>query len=118
MRFLRQPILTLILPLLIAFGCSDKEKKIDAQIKSLPDTTARNSNYAGNRSPLVASPYSKLPVGAVQPDGWLLEMMNRQRDGLTGNLGRISAWLQKEDNAWLSPKGEGKWGWEEVRSKE
>ena len=41
-------------------------------------------------------------------------MMKRQRDGLCGNLDEISVWLQKDDNAWLSPDGKGKYGWEEV----
>jgi hypothetical protein len=31
-----------------------------------------------------------------------------------GHLGEISAWLQKEDNAWLSKNGKGKYGWEEL----
>lgn len=70
--------------------------------------------YNGNRAPLVDSRYLKLPVGAVVPEGWLKVYLERQRDGLTGNLGKISAWLQKDDNAWLSASGEGKWGWEEV----
>lgn len=39
-------------------------------------------------------------------------MLELQRDGLNGHLGEISAWLQKDDNAWL--KSGGKWGWEEV----
>ena len=55
-----------------------------------------------------------LPVGSVQPKGWLLEYMNRQRDGLSGNLGEISVWLEKDGNAWLSKDGKGKYGWEEV----
>src|ERR1035437_8286348 len=55
-----------------------------------------------------------LPVGSVQPKGWLLEYMNRQRDGLSGSLGEISVWLEKDGNAWLSKDGKGKYGWEEV----
>jgi hypothetical protein len=70
--------------------------------------------YSGNRAPLVGSKYMKLPVGAVVPGSWLNVYLQRQSEGLTGNLGKISAWLQKNDNAWLSPTGEGKWGWEEV----
>lgn len=35
-----------------------------------------------------------------------------QRDGLTGHLGEISAWLEKDGNAWLSDGGDH--GWEEV----
>lgn len=73
-----------------------------------------NHYYKGNRAPLIQSKYIKLPVGAIVPGGWLSEYLNRQGDGLTGQLGDISAWLQKKDNAWLSPSGTGKWGWEEV----
>lgn len=98
---------------LITVSCADTRKP-SAVITAIPDTSAHNTHYPGNRAPLVASPYVKLPVGAIMPKGWLLEMMERQRDGLTGNLGKISAWLQKEDNAWLNPEGKGKWGWEEV----
>ena len=57
--------------------------------------------------------FVKLPVGSVKPEGWLLEYFNRQ-EVLTGDLGKISAWLDKTDNAWLSKSGEGKLGWEEV----
>lgn len=56
----------------------------------------------------------KLPIGTIKPEGWLKEYLNRQRSGLTGNLGKISAWLQKENNAWLDKDGKGDWGWEEV----
>jgi len=79
-----------------------------------PNLSVTNVNYVGNRAPLANTPFIKLPVGAVQPKGWLLEYLKRQRNGLTGNLGKISAWLEKDDNAWLSKEGKGKWGWEEV----
>ena len=79
-----------------------------------PDTTVRNSFYKGNRPPLKQGMFIKLPVSAVSPRGWLRECLLRQRDGLNGHLGEISAWLQKKDNAWLSKTGEGAWGWEEV----
>ena len=68
--------------------------------------------YLGNRAPLKPSPLLKLPVGAVQPRGWLYRYMELQRDGLTGHLNDISVWLIKDDNAWLM-KG-GNHGWEEV----
>jgi hypothetical protein len=79
-----------------------------------PDVSTRNSHYVSNREPLQASSLIKLPVGSVKPEGWLLEYLHLQRDGLTGNLNKISSWLQKENNAWLSPEGRGEWGWEEV----
>ncbi|MCX6223830.1 MAG: glycoside hydrolase family 127 protein [Bacteroidia bacterium] len=73
-----------------------------------------NTWYPGNRMPLAESKYIKLPVGSIEPGGWLKVYLDRQRDGLTGQLVNISAWLQKTDNAWLSNDGKGKWGWEEV----
>ncbi|MDR1141234.1 MAG: glycoside hydrolase family 127 protein [Planctomycetaceae bacterium] len=68
--------------------------------------------YVGNRQPLEPSPFLKLPVGSVRAQGWIGRYLELQRDGLTGQLGTISKWLDKNDNAWLS-KG-GKFGWEEV----
>ncbi len=79
-----------------------------------PDISKTNNFYVGNRAPLEPSGFMPLPVGSVQPKGWLLEYMNRQRDGLSGHLGEISAWLEKDGNAWLSKDGKGKYGWEEV----
>jgi len=79
-----------------------------------PDVSATNSFYRGNRVPLEPSRFISLPITSVEPKGWLLAFMQRQRDGLCGNLGEISVWLQKEDNAWLSRDGKGKYGWEEL----
>lgn len=108
------------LPLLLAAlalgGCQSGTgtPAVGAVVVSLPDTTQRNAYYPSNRAPLRPNALVKLPVGAVKPQGWLYAYLDRQRKGLTGHLGEISAWLQKEDNAWLSPDGQGKWGWEEV----
>ncbi|MCG8453223.1 MAG: glycoside hydrolase family 127 protein [Spirochaetales bacterium] len=70
--------------------------------------------YPANRAPLSQNSMVRLPWGAVQPQGWMKEVLHRQKDGLNGHLGEISAWLQKKDNAWLSQNGKGAWGWEEV----
>jgi hypothetical protein len=43
-----------------------------------------------------------------------LRFLQLQRDGLTGELGNISAWLDKKNNAWFSGNGKGDHGWEEV----
>lgn len=79
-----------------------------------PDAVTRSANYTLNRAPLMPEAFVKLPAGSVKPKGWLLETMTRQRNGLSGHLGEISAWLNKDKNAWLSPEGKGDWGWEEV----
>ena len=77
-----------------------------------PDTSVRNVNYVSGRNPLVTRSFIKLPVGSVRPEGWVRCYLELQRDGLTGHLGEISKWLDKEDNAWLVPGGS--MGWEEV----
>jgi hypothetical protein len=69
-------------------------------------------NEGGYRAPLHGGYMKKLPVGQVQPKGWLREMLNRQRTGLNGQLGTVSAWLEKRNNQWLSDSGDH--GWEEV----
>ena len=79
-----------------------------------PETSATNHFYVGNRAPLEPNRFLPLPVASVQPKGWLRIYLERQRDGLSGHLDEISAWLQKDDNAWLSKDGKGKYGWEEV----
>nr|WP_239063652.1 beta-L-arabinofuranosidase domain-containing protein [Bacteroides sp. 51] len=77
-----------------------------------PDYNAISSNYISNRAPLQPQHFIKLPVGSIQAKGWVNRYLELQRDGLTGNLGKISAWLEKENNAWLTNGGDH--GWEEV----
>lgn len=70
--------------------------------------------YVGNRAPLAPAPLIKLPIGAIEPRGWLRVQLELMRDGMTGHLDELSHWVQLEDSAWLSKKGEGKNGWEEL----
>jgi hypothetical protein len=70
--------------------------------------------YPGNRAPLQPSPLTRLPLGAVQPAGWLATQLRLQGQGFHGHLTEISQFLRKDGNAWLSPNGEGQRGWEEV----
>lgn len=97
--------------LLLAGACSSEMPVEIRQTDRIP-TAERNVNYATNREPLMPQQFIKLPAGSIKPGGWLLAQLQLQKDGLNGHLGEISAWLQKEDNAWL--KSGGKWGWEEV----
>ncbi|MFP5081340.1 beta-L-arabinofuranosidase domain-containing protein [Pedobacter sp. JCM 36344] len=78
------------------------------------DNTATNAFYVGNKAPLLKNHFIKLPVGSITPGGWLKNVLVLQKDGLTGNLGEISIWLSKDDNAWLNKDGKGKHGWEEL----
>ena len=77
-----------------------------------PALDAKSVNYVNGLRPLRQSAFLKLPVGSIKPQGWVRRYLELQRDGLTGHLGEISAWLEKENNAWLSAGGDH--GWEEV----
>jgi Beta-L-arabinofuranosidase, GH127 len=78
------------------------------------DNSKHNSYYVSNKAPLMPQYFIKLPVTAIKPGGWLKKQLELQRDGLMGNLGKISIWLSKNDNAWLNKDGKGKYGWEEL----
>ena len=69
----------------------------------------RNSHYITNQAPLVAQPYTALPLGAIKPEGMLLKMLELQRDGLTGNLDQIYEVVCGPNNGWLGGTGD---GWE------
>jgi DUF1680 family protein len=86
----------------------------DARISIVdrPSTEGTNRHYVTNRAPLLPETFIKLPVGQITPAGWPMRFLELQRDGLTGNLGNISAWLDKTNNAWLNQGAEA--GWEEV----
>lgn len=111
---LKNLILTTFAALLFIFtACEQKQNDSEiATAVSRPDLNALNSFYPGNRSPLQPANFIKLPMGSIQPEGWILKLLELQKDGLCGHLGEISAWLEKENNAWLSEGGDH--GWEEV----
>ncbi len=67
-----------------------------------PYNTALSHNYTNARTPLRQQHFIKLPVGSIRPAGWVGRYLQLQRDGLTGTLGEISAWLDKHNNAWLT----------------
>jgi len=96
------------------FFCLDVHAQKDMKISVVdrPDVQTVNTNYVQNRAPLLPLNCIKLPVGEVKPQGWLLEMLLRQKNGLNGHLGEISAWLDKDNNAWLGTGTD--YGWEEV----
>jgi len=88
--------------------------KGEASVVEKPANDKLNAFYQTNQSPLRAQHLIKLPVGTIAPKGWLLKSLELQREGLTGQLGEISIWLTKKNNAWLNKDGTGDWGWEEM----
>jgi len=81
---------------------------------SRPEVNTKNIHYVSNRAPLAPSHLIKLPINSIKPSGWIRKCLELQRKGLTGHLGEISAWLDKNKNAWYSGTGIGDHGWEEV----
>jgi hypothetical protein len=105
--------LTLFLVILISFpGCQTKMADAEVTVVSNPSLHQQNEFYKSNRFPLQPAHFIKLPLGSIEPKGWGLKLLELQKDGLCGNLGEISAWLEKDNNAWLSEGGDH--GWEEV----
>lgn len=66
----------------------------------------RNDHYITNQSPLVAQPYTVLPIGDIKAKGWLLKMLELQRDGLTGNLDSVYSVVAGDNNGWLGGTGD------------
>jgi len=75
-------------------------------IASLVTAQERNNFYITNQAPLVAQPYTPLPLGTIKPKGWLLNMLELQRDGLTGHLDSIYPVVMGDQNGWLGGPGD------------
>lgn len=73
------------------------------------DFASEQERYIQNRSPLKQNDYIPLPLGAIKPHGWLLKMLEIQRDGLTGNLDEVYETVIGKRNGWLGGDGD---GWE------
>ncbi len=97
----------LLSPFFLSLLSADEIERVER-----PDSIPDRAEYLTNRAPLQPSAFIKLPVGSIKPEGWLGRYLELQRDGLTGKLGTLSQWLDKNDNAWLSRGSQ--FGWEEV----
>lgn len=109
---MRKIKLFLIVFFLSFYGIVSAQNNINISVVDRPETNSVNSNYVSNIAPLQPLHFIKLPVGDVKPLGWLEKTLQLQKDGLNGHLSEISAWLDKENNAWLGIGTD--YGWEEV----
>lgn len=50
--------------------------------------------------------YEELPIGSVRAEGWLREMLARQRDGITADLDVTYSEVMGPSNAWLGGDGD------------
>ncbi|MDB5288288.1 MAG: hypothetical protein JWR05_3237 [Mucilaginibacter sp.] len=85
-------ILYILLLIIIPF-CTD------AQVKN-------KIAYNINRAPLRQNPYIELPLGAIKPQGWLREMLIKQKNGATGNLDKLYPLVMNKRNGWLGGDGD------------
>ncbi|MEH6305913.1 glycoside hydrolase family 127 protein [Olivibacter sp. CPCC 100613] len=59
-----------------------------------------------NRSPLRPNPYLALPLGNIQPQGWLKDQLQRMKTGLTGHLDERYPQVAGHRNGWLGGDGD------------
>ncbi len=59
-----------------------------------------------NRAPLHKRAYAELPLGSISAEGWLYEMLDRQRKGMTGRLDELYPQVMGSRNGWLGGDGD------------
>jgi len=59
-----------------------------------------------NRAPLSPKPYAELPLGAIEPQGWLRDELQRMAVGMTGHLDEWYPEVCGDRNAWLGGDGD------------
>ena len=91
-------------------GADQKGQKTDISMIKIPPTIGQNRHYVSNKEPLAPSPLIKLPIGAIEPKGWLLSQLQLMRNGFTGRLKELSKFLSS-GSGWLTLKDK---GWEEM----
>ncbi len=85
--------------LLLLFSCTLKVEDYKSEKKATP-------HYISNRKPLRENPLIMLPPGSVKAEGWLHEMLLRQKNGATGKLDELYPLVMDSRNGWLGGDGD------------
>ncbi len=99
-----------LLNLIGIFLAGDNAPNAELAVVLTPPREGTNKHYVSNRPPLQPSPLVKLPIGNIQPKGWLLSQLQLMKNGFTGRLMELSKFLG-EESGWITLKGR---GWEEM----
>jgi DUF1680 family protein len=94
MKHLFAPFIWLLTLFAVMTHCSSKEESIKSPL------------YLQNHYPLKPNPYIELPLGTIQPEGWLKEMLLRQKTGATGHLDAWYPQVMGPRNGWLGGDGD------------
>ena len=65
-----------------------------------------DNGYVNNKYPLTPKSYIELPLGSIQAEGWLLEMLKSQKEGATGQMDKLYAHVMGDRNGWLGGDGD------------
>ena len=72
----------------------------------LQDRLGLRGGLLQNRAPLRPNPFIELPLGAIEPRGWLREMLVRQAEGATGRLDQLYPAVMGPRNGWRGGDGD------------
>lgn len=64
------------------------------------------AQYSKPKKGLIETPYQELPLGAIKPQGWLREMLIRQKTGSTGSMDKQYPLVMGSRNGWLGGDGD------------
>lgn len=92
----------ILLVLLFSIGLTAVAQSQSGQ----PAKSSALGGYVNNRSPLRPNPYIELPLGAIKPQGWLREMLVRQKRGSSGHLDELYPLVMGKRNGWLGGDGD------------
>ena len=73
---------------------------------SLSAQADKDTLYLFNREPLLAKPYTELPLGTIKAHGWLEDELVRMAKGMTGHLDEWYPEVCGPRNAWLGGDGD------------